>query len=237
MKKSKNTKEVSVNDSNSKCEYCGKQFVRASSLSKHSCVSKTRMSTINTPESRIAHLAWQKVMAGFKNKKNTQLDFVKDSHYKAFIEMSKTVCDNKIPDPFAYIDWLLDHKINVDKWSEINYLHRYTIEMLKTEKVLDSVYRSINTIFDISEEMGGILTSEVFKSAPSGVICRKIIQGNISPWVIYNSASGHEFLSRINPLETEAIYDWIDPDWWNLRMKREPQISKTIFDLCQEVPL
>ena len=49
-----------------------------------------------------------------------------------------------------------------------------------------------------------------------------ISTGRISPWLVYNSQSGQDYLADMNPDQTKIVWPWIDPDFWQKKFKDYP---------------
>ena len=48
----------------------------------------------------------------------------------------------------------------------------------------------------------------------TNALCHAVTTGRISPWVIYNSASGQEFLNTLDTTQITMIWPYIDSDAW-----------------------
>lgn len=64
-----------------------------------------------------------------------------------------------------------------------------------------------------------------------------ITMGRISPWVLYHSASGKDFLSKLDTTQTNMIIDYIDPQKWNIKFKREAEDITEVKQLLNSIPL
>jgi hypothetical protein len=63
---------------------------------------------------------------------------------------------------------------------------------------------------------------DYLRHANANAICFAITTGRISPWVLYNSDSGKEFLARINQDQLGIIWTWIDADFWGKKFSDYP---------------
>jgi hypothetical protein len=57
--------------------------------------------------------------------------------------------------------------------------------------------------------------SHYFKYGNHNRICHHITTGRISPWIVFNCASGIEFLECLDEGLLAVVLPWIDPDYWN----------------------
>jgi hypothetical protein len=61
--------------------------------------------------------------------------------------------------------------------------------------------------------------SHYFKYGNHNRICHHITTGRISPWIVFNCASGIEFLECLDEGLLAIILPWIDPDYWNRKFQ------------------
>ena len=55
-----------------------------------------------------------------------------------------------------------------------------------------------------------------------------ITNGKISPWLLYQTDSGLKFLDNIDETQQKIIIDYIDPEKWAIKFKRNPEIVTKI---------
>jgi hypothetical protein len=70
-----------------------------------------------------------------------------------------------------------------------------------------------------AEETGSPV-NHYFRYASENRIARTIANGRISPWAVYTSNSGMAALEKLNEEQIVMVYPWIDPDHWNVKLKR-----------------
>jgi hypothetical protein len=56
--------------------------------------------------------------------------------------------------------------------------------------------------------------SDYFRYGNSNRICHHIVTGRISPWILFNCASGVAFLDQLLEDQVSMIITYIDPDYW-----------------------
>jgi hypothetical protein len=61
-----------------------------------------------------------------------------------------------------------------------------------------------------------------------------ITKGKISPWILYQSTSGIEFLSGMDSTQEKMIFEYINPEQWALRFKRHAEVINEIKDLLKK---
>jgi hypothetical protein len=138
--------------------------------------------------------------------------------------------------PAAYTEYLLKNRISIDDWSSDRVYTKYLIEYLKVEYHYDAVKRSVENLLDIAHAEN-INLSDVFRYVNANKLCHMISSGRISPWIIYQSVSGKEFLSKLDPYLTNMIFEYIDPEGWNSKFKRELEYVSDVKEIIDKIPL
>ena len=161
------------------------------------------------------------------------MDFVKSSYYLAFVKFGHYCVNVKCINVNRYADWLLKDQIKIDKWtSDTNYT-KFVIEYLREEDPLDAIARSIETTIKISKDEG-IESKDGLRYGPVNRICYEISKGNISPWVLYQSESGLKFLSLMDVTQQQMVLDYIDPERWAIKFKRDADRITEVKELLTQ---
>ena len=66
-------------------------------------------------------------------------------------------------------------------------------------------------------------------------IVQDIINGRISPWVIFSTETGKECLGKLNEEQVQLVYPYIDPDYWRQHLIKFNKESKIVKDTLKEV--
>jgi hypothetical protein len=217
------------------CDFCGKQFQREQSMFKHMCESKRRVSNKDLPGNRIGLQCWIEFYKKNTNsrKPKTYLDFAKSAYYSAFVKFGNYCVDINVINIPRYVDWLLDNKISIDKWTSDQVYNRYLIYYLREEDPLDAITRSIETTINLAET-DNICAHDYLRYGSKNLICYRITMGKISPWMMYQSDSGIEFLSSLNDGQQQMILAYIDPEQWALKFLRNKEMVKQVKELLKE---
>ena len=232
IKKSKNTKGNSVTKTEFSCEFCNRSFQRETTMMKHLCENKRRWQDKDQPGNRIGFQAWvefyKKNTASKKPK--TYVDFTKSAYYIAFVKFGHYCVDLKCINVTRYADWLLKNQIKIDSWcSDTNYT-KFLIEHLKSEDPLDAIARSIETTMTIAKD-SGIETKDCLRYANRNKLAYAITTGKISPWMLYQSESGVEFLSNLDDSQQKMIIDYINPEQWAIKFRRNNEMVTQVKEL------
>lgn len=202
---------------------------------KHLCENKRRWQDKDMPGNRIGFQAWQEFYRkNFTTKKQkTYVDFAKSAYYLAFVKFGHYCVDIKCVSVNRYADWLLKNQIKIDSWcSDANY-ERFLIQHLKDEDYLDAIARSIETtiVFAAKEELQ---SKDYLRYGNRNRICHLITAGKISPWMLYQSESGVDFLSNLDDGQQQLIIDYINPEQWALKFRRNPENASRAKELLNE---
>lgn len=232
IKKSKNTKGNSVTKTEFSCEFCNRSFQRETTMMKHLCENKRRWQDKDQPGNRIGFQAWvefyKKNTASKKPK--TYVDFTKSAYYIAFVKFGHYCVDLKCINVTRYADWLLKNQIKIDSWcSDTNYT-KFLIEHLKSEDPLDAIARSIETTMTIAKD-SGIETKDCLRYANRNKLAYAVTTGKISPWMLYQSESGVEFLSNLDDSQQKMIIDYINPEQWAIKFRRNNEMVAQVKEL------
>ncbi len=199
---------------------------------KHLCENKRRWQDKDQPGNRIGFQAWvefyKKNTASKKPK--TYVDFTKSAYYIAFVKFGHYCVDLKCINVTRYADWLLKNQIKIDSWcSDTNYT-KFLIEHLKSEDPLDAIARSIETTMTIAKDFG-IETKDCLRYANRNKLAYAVTTGKISPWMLYQSESGVEFLSNLDDSQQKMIIDYINPEQWAIKFRRNNEMVAQVKEL------
>lgn len=233
MKKSTTEKETKATFS---CDFCNRSFVRESTFMKHLCEYKHRWLNKDEAGNRIGFntfLQFYKKNTASKKQK-TYMDYIKSSYYTAFNKFGHYCVQANVINVTAYADHLLKEQISIDNWNSDKNYTDFLIRYLRLEDPFDAVERSVKTCSDLSIDER-IYPKDVLRYGNRNKICYKITTGKISPWMLYQSVSGREFLDKLNEGQVKLILDYINPEQWALRFKKYPEEVENIKTLLSEI--
>ena len=203
------------------CTYCGKAFSRERTLHVHMCEPKRRHLQKHEKWVQNAFMVFQRFYeVNQKNAKTrTYDDFCSSPYYNAFVKFGRHLCSIDAVNPERFIEWVIKNNKKLDHWCKDIFYETYLQEYSRKENPRDALERSIVEMGKWAAETNNPV-DEYFKHASENRITRSITNGRISPWAIYTSESGLTVLSRLNEEQIALIYPWIDPDFWNTKLKR-----------------
>jgi len=230
------TKDKAEIDSEYHCDHCKRSFKRPANLFKHLCEQKRRWMDKDKPANRIAYMAWLQFYKQIQptRKKKEYADFIGSAYYLGFLRFGTYCAEARVINVDRYVDYLLKEKIALDNWSSDSVYTKYLIFYLRMENGMDAVRRSVEYMLELSESEH-IQLRDVFRYVNSNKLCHYISSGKISPWVVYQSKTGIEFLSNLNDDQRAVIFDYIDPERWALKFKRDGEEVANVADVLNQI--
>ena len=217
------------------CEFCKREFARESTVAKHICEYKHRWLEKDRRGNQIGFQAWlqfYKKNTGSR-KHNTYEEFIRSAYYIAFVKYGTFCVDINALNISRFTEWLLKNQIKIDNWCSDNTYTRYLIEYLRHEDPLDAIARSIETTIQKADEEN-IRCWDYLRYGNTNKICYQITLGKISPWMLYHSDSGSRFLDTLNPDHVKIIIDYINPEQWALKFKKNPDDVNKVKELLTQ---
>ena len=199
------------------CEFCKKSFVRESSILAHMCEPKRRR--LEKSE-RGVQLGFQAYLLFYKTLQpggtKSFDDFADSPYYKAFVKFGRYCVDIQAINPPRFMDWLLKQNKKIDGWCSDSIYTEYLLHYLLVETVDDALTRAIE--YSISwQEKNGHPAHDCLRYGNVNALCHAVITGRMSPWAIYNSKSGQQFLAGLNSEQLAIIWPYVNSDHWQRR--------------------
>jgi hypothetical protein len=217
---------------NFSCDFCGRSFLRETTIAKHLCEYKQRWLNKELQGNRLGFQAWLQFYK--KNtstkKQKTYEEFIKSAYYTAFVKFGTYCSDANVLNVSRFVDWLLKNQVKIDTWNTDTTYTKFLVEYLREEDPLDAVARSIETTQKLAE-VETIQTKDVLRYANRNRVCYAITTGKISPWMLYQSNSGTKFLDELDQTQVKMVLDYINPELWAIKFKRNPDKVKEIKGL------
>jgi hypothetical protein len=200
------------------CQYCEREFSKESTLSAHLCEPKRRHQERGEKGVQLglqAYLKFYEYSQGSARLK-TWDDFAKSPYYRAFVKFGRYCQSSYVINPVRFMDWLLKNNKKIDYWCQDSNYNEYLIEYLQLEAVADALSRSIEYSIDWSEK-NSAQPCDCLRYGNRNLLCHAVATGRISPWAIYNCASGQEFLNELSSEQVAMIWPYINADRWQQR--------------------
>ena len=129
-----------------------------------------------------------------------------------------------------FVDLLLKNQIKLDTWTSDQTYTKYLTEYLREEDAFDAIARSVITTNELAEQEK-ILCKDALRYCNRNKLCYAITTGKLSPWILYQSESGKKFLDELNETQVKMIIDYINPELWAIKFKRDVNIVPQIKDI------
>jgi hypothetical protein len=202
------------------CKYCKKAFVRENTLASHMCELKRRHQQKDMPGARLGYQTWLRFfeLTQGSAKHKTYDDFVDSPYYLGFTKFGIHINAIRAVNPQAFIEYVLKNNKKLDHWCQDRVYSEYLFQYLRTESAQSALERSIREMENWAEENSSKF-DHFFKYAPAGTISSMLVNGRISPWVIYNCDSGSDCLGKMTPEQHQLIWAFIDPDYWTKKFQ------------------
>lgn len=223
------------------CKFCKKSYLKESTLAAHLCEQKRRFQQQNEQPVQIgfkAYLRFYEISQG-SAKLKTYDDFSTSPYYTAFVKFGRHVTGIRCINVASYTDWLLKNNKKLDHWCKESLYLEWLSDYIKKEAVQDALERALKEMQDYADD-DTILQenfSNYFKFGSSNRIVHHISNGRISPWIVFNCASGVDFLSSLNEEQLTIIMPWIDPDYWQRKFKDYAADTEWVKDILQKASL
>lgn len=205
-----------------KCKFCGKSFVKESTLTSHLCEKKRRAQQekeIGVQWGFLVYKLFYEITQA-TTKSRTYQDFSESAYYTAFVKFGRYCVDLKCINYESYARWLLKNNKKIDQWTSDKFYDEWLLAYLRKETAQDALLRGMEVMQEYAESndlKNGY--KDYFRYGNANRICHHISTGRISPWVIYNCTTGIDFLDQLDESHVKIIIDWIDPAFWKARFK------------------
>jgi hypothetical protein len=202
------------------CRYCEKSFRKESSLAVHLCEQKRRYQEQTETGVQLglqAYLRFYEITQGSAKFKSFD-DFAKSPYYKAFVKFGRHIQQIRAVNPARFIEWVIQQNKKIDQWCQEKIYLEYLHEYITKENVKDAVSRALEEALRW-HELTGHPAQDFLRYGNGNSVCVAIINGRISPWVLYNTNSGNEFLTSINQHQLSMIWPVINADVWQKKFQ------------------
>ena len=224
--------------SNYKCEYCGKDFVKEKTLAVHVCEQKRRHLSKNERHVQAGLLTYQKFYE-FTQRGKTQKtfdDFASSPYYTAFVKFGSFLVNTAPIYPELFIEYVIKSGVKLDHWCRDELYDQYLSEMIKKEPADGAIQRTIKTMMEWAEQSGAAW-EHYFQYVNTNRATHDIREGHISPWVLLNTKAGKDLLKQMNDEQLAIVGPVIDPQFWMRKFKQVPADTELVKDVIREAKI
>jgi hypothetical protein len=166
-------------------------------------------------------------------KDKTYEEFCKSPYYNAFVKFGSFINNVNPLYPDKFMDFVIKSGVKLDHWCRDELYYTYLSEMIKVEPADSAIQRSLNTMMEWGEEQNANF-AHYFNYVNINRAVNHISNGLISPWILLNTNSGKELLSKFNDEQLNIVATIIDPPYWMKRFKTYPSEIALVKEICKE---
>ena len=230
-----------MTESKNTCRYCDKAFRKESSLAVHLCEPKRRWQQEKETGVQLglrAYLRFYEITQG-SAKLKSYADFVVSPYYNAFVKFGRYCQGIRCLNFVNYLEWLLKNNKKLDNWCSDRLYEEWLPEYIKREAPQDALERALREMQDYADDNTDLRNGfrDYFRLGNTNRILFHITGGRISPWIVYNSASGVAFLDALTEEQIQIVMPWIDPDYWQRRFRDYLADTEWVKDILEKAGL
>ncbi len=208
-----------------KCKYCGKDFVRESTLAGHLCENKRRVLAKDLKQNRIAYQSWllfrRLTIANVKHDKDYE-EFVSNKYFMGFMKLAKHIIDLNLEDPEGFVKYIIMNSVPMHKWQTAVVYESYVKDRTKKETVERAIERSVLNMKAWGERTNNSW-EDYFQKVSTPDAVQDIRMGRISPWCTFATDQGSRLIDRLEPGQIQQLVEYIEPQSWRVKVKRHQQ--------------
>ena len=174
---------------------------------------------------------WQLAQGGKKLK--TYDEFCDTSYYNAFVKFGSFINNVNPLYPDKFVDFVIKSGVKLDHWCRDELYEQYLFEMLKLEPVEAAVQRSLQTMMEWGEEHNANF-AHYFNYVSLNKSVHDILNGKISCWVLLNSVSGKDMVSKMNDEQLAMIAPAFDIKFWVKKFREYPADAALVQEVLAE---
>ena len=220
------------------CQYCKKSFRKESTLAAHQCEPKRRWRQEKEAGVQLGLQSYLKFfeMTQGSSKTKSYADFVDSPYYSAFVKFGQYLIAIRAINVPGFIEHVIKQNKKLDQWTKEIFYDEYLYELLRKEHPTVALERSFTEMQKWADTEHKDFNN-IFRVGASNKVCNMIVNGRISPWVVYLSSSGISFLEGLNEEQTTLVFRYIDPTFWDRKFRDYVADAEFIKQVCSEANL
>ena len=217
------------------CQYCNSGFTKEKTLAVHVCEQKRRALAKTEKHVVIGFTTYDrfyKLTQHVKHEK-TYEDFAKSPYYNAFVKFGSFVSNVNPLYPDKFIEYVVKSGVKLDHWCRDELYDEYVLDLIRRESVETALERSLKHMMEWAEA-NNAQWNHYFHYVSLSRATYDVKDGKISPWLVFNSASGKDMLKKFNDEQLSAISKIIDPQFWMNKFKKQPADVELVKQIVKE---
>lgn len=225
-------------NSPNQCEHCGKEFKTQKGHEKHTCEKKRRWQSKDTKEFIVSFSIFKDYLKrnSRSKKEKTVKDFINSRYYKDFSKLGEFIVKADVAYVEDYVDYLWSNDIQAKSWCSDQTYSAYIKRMLETEAPERALERSMLAILNWSNA-SGTPWDRFFYEVNLNIAIRMILDGKISPWILYTSQSADHLFDRFTSEHFRMLKTVIDEKFWKIKLTSYKKDVKFILGMLNEAGL
>lgn len=221
-----------------KCVHCGKSFMKEKTCLAHVCELKRRAMQETEKRVQAGFMAFNRFyqLTQGSKKPKTYEEFCNSNYYNAFVKFGSFINNVNPLYPDKFIDYVIKSGVKLDHWCRDELYDSYLYEILKIEPVESAVQRSLATMMEWADEHSAEF-SHYFNYVSLNKAVHDIRNGLISCWVILNSKSGKDMISKMTDDQLEMISPAFDIKFWLQKFNQHPADVALVKEILEEVKI
>ena len=217
------------------CQYCSSAYVKESTLTVHMCEQKRRHLAKDEKHVLLGYQTYVRFFQLTQKAKYTKTyeEFAKSPYYNAFVKFGSFLSNVKPLYPEKYVNYIVKSGVKLDDWCKESLYETYAVDLIMKEGVETALERSITTMMDWADENDSVW-NHYFNYVSLNRAVWHIKDGKISPWLILNSKSGKDMLSKLNDEQLGMIYHIMNPEHWAMRFRKSPSDVELVKEVAKE---
>ena len=148
-------------------------------------------------------------------------DFATSPYYNAFVKFGRYCVNIRAINVTSFTQWLLKNNKKLDYWCSDRLYEEWMLDYLRKENPQDALERALKEMTEYAEANTELKNgfNDYFRYGNVNRIIHHISSGRISPWIVYNCASGIRFLEDLSEDQVALVLPYIDPEVWQRRFQ------------------
>lgn len=211
------------------CEFCNKPFTRESAFLKHKCKQMERYEEMRTPMGQLAFSCYKKWLKTLGRPEGTADQFINSSFFTQMIKFAMLSVELKFQVD-DYISYCCKKNYTPAMWCYQDVISAFLLRS-GDKNIINEVLSSISLLLDICEEQDITIDELIFDIMTTKELYSLCKQGQISPWLFFNSAKLKNKIKECNqPTIIIKFQQLYDPTVWinNTKLDVNVDIKKIV---------
>ena len=223
-----------------KCRYCDKEFRKETTLTSHLCEQKRRAQQQNETGVQFGYKAYLQFYQSTQGTKSKSYeDFATSPYYSAFTKYGRYLVSIRAVNTASFTDWLLKNNKKLDYWCKDSLYSEWLSDYIRKEAPQDALERALKEMQQYADDPPELQNgfTDYFRYGNANRIIHHISTGRISPWIVFNCATGIEFLDQLTEDQVGLILPYIEPDYWQRKFKDYLADTEWVKDILSKAKL